>query len=108
MTVPEWNPNEHGAICLWDANNPEAIPAAFVGGGVNLDEDWENLDPILNHVLHVDIPMDVLVKGIRRGPRGTLGIVKGLEFFVEKRGLNPVYFGTKLQRLLEAVELRSK
>jgi hypothetical protein len=60
---------------------------------------------VLNHVLHVDIPMDVLVKGIRRGSSGTLRIVEGLTFFVEKHGLNPVYFGTKLQCLVEALEV---
>ncbi|KAF9510179.1 hypothetical protein BS47DRAFT_1396178 [Hydnum rufescens UP504] len=52
--------------------------------------------------------MDVLVKGIRRGSSGTLGIVEGLAFFVEKCSLNPVYFGTKLQRLVEALEVRIK
>jgi hypothetical protein len=78
---------------------------SFTGGGEDHDEDWENLDPVLNRVLHVDIPMDVLVKGIRRGSSGTLGIVEGLAFFVEKRGLNPVYFGTKLQCLIEALEV---
>ena len=79
---------------------------AFAGGGVDQDEDWENLDPLLNHVLHEDIPMDVVVKGIRRGSCGTIGIIEGLAFFVEKRGLNPVIFGTKLQRLVEALKLR--
>ncbi|KAF9517090.1 hypothetical protein BS47DRAFT_1436068 [Hydnum rufescens UP504] len=52
--------------------------------------------------------MDVLVKGIRRGSSGTLRIVEGLTFFVEKHGLNPVYFGTKLQHLVEALEVQIK
>ncbi|KAF9509263.1 hypothetical protein BS47DRAFT_1365376 [Hydnum rufescens UP504] len=39
---------------------------------------------------------------------GTLRIVEGLAFFVEKRSLNPVYFGTKLQCLVEALEVRIK
>ncbi|KAF9511781.1 hypothetical protein BS47DRAFT_1394747 [Hydnum rufescens UP504] len=99
---------DHRATCLWDARHPETIPLSFAGGGEDCDEDWENLDPVLNHVLHVDIPMDVLVKGIRRGSSGTLRIVEGLAFFVEKHGLNPVYFGTKLHHLVEALEVRIK
>ena len=106
LSVPEWDPNERGTTSLWDANRPEDIPRAFAGGGEDCDEDWENLDPILNHVLQMDVPLDTVMKGIRRGPCGTLGIIEGLAFFVEKRGLDPVYFGTKLQRLVEALELR--
>ncbi|KAF9511882.1 hypothetical protein BS47DRAFT_1363523 [Hydnum rufescens UP504] len=108
LNVPEWDQKDNRATCLWDARHPETIPLSFAGGGKDHDEDWENLDPVLNCVLHVDIPMDALVKGIRRGSSGTLGIVEGLTFFVEKRGLNPVYFGTKLQHLVEALEVQIK
>ncbi|KAF9520235.1 hypothetical protein BS47DRAFT_1452012 [Hydnum rufescens UP504] len=108
LNVPEWDQKDNRATCLWDARHPETIPLSFAGGGEDRDEDWENLDPVLNRVLHVDVPMDVLVKGIRRGSSGTLRIVEGLAFFVEKRSLNPVYFGTKLQRLVEALEVRIK
>ncbi|KAF9508411.1 hypothetical protein BS47DRAFT_1365952 [Hydnum rufescens UP504] len=108
LNVPEWDQKDDRATCLWDARHPETIPLSFAGGGEDHDEDWENLDPVLNRVLHVDVPMDVLVKGIRRGSSGTLGIVEGLAFFVEKHSLNPVYFGTKLQRLVEALEVRIK
>jgi hypothetical protein len=107
-SVPEWDLKERGVTRLWDANHPEDIPTAFSGGGEDRDEDWENLDPLLNHVLQKDVPIDVVVNGIRRGSCGTVGIIEGLAFFVEKRGLNPVYFGTKLQRLVEALELRIK
>ncbi|KAF9518059.1 hypothetical protein BS47DRAFT_1389255 [Hydnum rufescens UP504] len=108
LNVPEWDQKDNRATCLWDVRHPETIPLSFAGGGEDRDEDWENLDPVLNRVLHVDVPMDVLVKGIRRGSSGTLGIVEGLAFFVEKRSLNPVYFGTKLQCLVEALEVRIK
>ncbi|KAF9512857.1 hypothetical protein BS47DRAFT_1393880 [Hydnum rufescens UP504] len=105
LNVPEWDQKDDRATCLWDVRHLETIPLSFTGGGEDCDEDWENMDPVLNHVLHVDIPMDVLVKGIRRGSSGTLGIVEGLTFVVEKCGLNPVYFGTKLQCLVEAPEV---
>src|ERR1700720_441958 len=59
--VPQWDPKELGATCLWDADHPEYIVVSFAGGGEDYDEDWENLDPMLNRVLQVDIPMDVLV-----------------------------------------------
>jgi hypothetical protein len=108
LNVPEWDWKDDRATCLWDARHLETIPLSFSGGGKDHDEDWENLDPVLNCVLHVDVPMDVLVKGIRRGSSGTLRIVEGLAFFVEKHGLNPVYFGTKLQCLIEALEVQIK
>jgi hypothetical protein len=107
-SVPEWDASEHDTTCIWDGSHPEDIPTMFEGGGADRDEDWEQLDPVLNRVLHVNIPIDVVASGIRRGSRGTSGIIDGLAFFVEKRNLNPVYFGTKLQRLVEALELRIK
>jgi hypothetical protein len=99
-SIPEARPGDF--LFVWDANNVDSIVLAMPDGGADPSEDCEYIDRTLNHVFQ-SVPVSYLVKEMRRGPCGALGIIEGLAFFAETRGLNLEQFEIKILKLKKAL-----
>jgi len=87
---------------VWDANALDSILLALPDEGADPLDDYEYVDRTLNRVFQ-GVSVSRLVEEMRRGPCGALGIIKGLAFFADKRGLNLEQFEIKILKLLKAL-----
>ncbi|KAF9503127.1 hypothetical protein BS47DRAFT_1369773 [Hydnum rufescens UP504] len=87
---------------VWDANALNNILLALPDEGADPLDDYEYVDRTLNRVFQA-VSISRLVEEMRRGPCGALGIIKGLAFFADKRGLNLEQFEIKILKLLKAL-----
>ncbi|KAF9503200.1 hypothetical protein BS47DRAFT_1369718 [Hydnum rufescens UP504] len=87
---------------VWDANALNNILLALPDEGADPLDDYEYVDHTLNRVFQA-VSVSRLVEEMRRGPCGALGIIKGLEFFTDKQGLNLEQFEIKILKLLKAL-----
>ena len=98
--IPEACPGDF--LYVWDATNVNAILLALPDGGVDPSEDCKYINHTLNHVFQ-NVSVSYLVKEMRQGPCGALGIIKGLKFFAETQGLNLEQFEVKILKLKKAL-----
>ncbi|KAF9505127.1 hypothetical protein BS47DRAFT_1400683 [Hydnum rufescens UP504] len=87
---------------VWDADALDNILLALPDEGADPLDDYEYVDRTLNRVFQA-VSVSRLVEEMRRGPCGALGIIKGLAFFADKRGLNLEQFEIKILKLLKAL-----
>ncbi|KAF9509900.1 hypothetical protein BS47DRAFT_1396432 [Hydnum rufescens UP504] len=87
---------------VWDADALDNILLALPDEGADPLDDYEYVDRTLNRVFQA-VSISRLVEEMRRGPCGALGIIKGLAFFADKRGLNLEQFEIKILKLLKAL-----
>jgi hypothetical protein len=99
-SIPKASPGD--LLHVWDANSVDAIVLSLPDGGTDPSEDVEYIDRTLNHVFQ-GTSVSRLVREMRRGSCGPLGIVEGLSFFANNRGLNLVQFEIKLLKLVKAL-----
>ncbi|KAF9513354.1 hypothetical protein BS47DRAFT_1362545 [Hydnum rufescens UP504] len=86
-SIPEACPGDF--LHVWDATDVHAILLALPDGGKDPREDW--------------VSVSCLAEEMRRGCCGALGIIEGLLFFAETRGLNLEQFGVKILKLQKAL-----
>ena len=89
-------------LYVWNANAVDDIVLALPDGGVDPLDDCEYVDRTLNCIFQ-GVTVSYLVKEMRRGPCGALGIIEGLAFFADKRGLKLEQFEIKMLKLLRAL-----
>jgi hypothetical protein len=99
-SIPEAHPGD--LLHVWDANSVDAIVFSLPDGGADPSEDIEFVDRTLNRVFQ-GTTVSRLVREMRRGSCGPLGIIEGLDFFAKSRGLNLVQFEIKLLKLVRAL-----
>ena len=89
-------------LYVWDADAIDNILLALPDNGADPLDDCEYVDRTLNHIFQ-SVSVSRLVKEMRRGPCGALGIIEGLAFFADKRGLKLEQFEIKILKLLKAL-----
>ena len=88
---------------VWNAEAVDGIILALPDEGADPLDDCEYVDRTLNAVFQGTAVHD-LVKDMRRGSCGALGIIEGLAFFADKRGLGLEQFEVKLLKLFKALQ----
>ncbi|KAF9505448.1 hypothetical protein BS47DRAFT_1368068 [Hydnum rufescens UP504] len=99
-SIPEACPGDF--LHVWDATDVHAILLALPDGGKDPSEDCEYIDHTLNHIFQ-GVSVSRLAEEMRRGCCGALGIIEGLSFFAETRGLNLEQFEVKILKLRKAL-----
>src|SRR5260370_37647414 len=66
-------------------------------------EDWENIDPILNRLLGYGATQEEIMVKVHCGEDGFEGIVRFLQWFTQKQGLEAQQYQGKLERLSDAM-----
>ncbi|KAF9520900.1 hypothetical protein BS47DRAFT_1357274 [Hydnum rufescens UP504] len=99
-SIPEACPGDF--LHVWDATDVHAILLALPDGGKDPSEDCEYIDRTLNHIFQ-GVSVSRLAEEMRRGCCGALGIIEGLSFFAETRGLNLEQFEVKILKLRKAL-----
>ncbi|KAF9506522.1 hypothetical protein BS47DRAFT_1367308 [Hydnum rufescens UP504] len=99
-SIPEACPGDF--LHVWDATNVHAILLALPDGRKDPREDCEYIDCTLNHIFQ-GVSVSHLAEEMRQGCCGALGIIEGLSFFAETRGLNLEQFEVKILKLWKAL-----
>ncbi|KAF9508615.1 hypothetical protein BS47DRAFT_1397694 [Hydnum rufescens UP504] len=99
-SIPEACPGDF--LHVWDATDVHAILLALPDGGKDPSEDCEYIDRTLNHIFQ-GVSVSCLAEEMRQGCCGALGIIEGLSFFAETRGLNLEQFEVKILKLQKAL-----
>jgi len=114
-------PNTHAVSILATLENAtRALPAlpkasetdeiAIFSQGVptELDKEaaWEYLDPLLNHFLGFNRPVESISEALHGGENGLAGMVRYLKEFVSRYEIDEGLLEGKVQRLVRAIQLR--
>ena len=114
-------PNTHAvSILAMLENATRALPAlpkasetdeiAIFSQGVptELDKEdaWEYLDPLLNHFLGFNRPVESISEALRGGENGLAGMVRYLKEFVSRYEIDEGLLEGKVQRLVRAIQLQ--
>ncbi|KAF9504186.1 hypothetical protein BS47DRAFT_1368966 [Hydnum rufescens UP504] len=99
-SIPEVCPGDF--LHVWDATNVHAILLALPDGRKDPHEDRKYIDHTLNHIFQ-GVSVSHLAEEMRWGCCGALGIIEGLSFFAETRGLNLEQFEVKILKLQKAL-----
>ncbi|KAF9505710.1 hypothetical protein BS47DRAFT_1400135 [Hydnum rufescens UP504] len=100
-SIPEACPGD--LLYVWDATQVDTLLWSLPDQGADPSEDCEFVDRTLNCVFQ-GVNVSCLAKEMRRGPCGTLGIIEGLAFFANTRGLKLEQFEIKILKLVKALK----
>ena len=73
---------------------------------LNKQDAWEYLDPLLNHFLGFNRPVESISEALRGGENGLAGMVQYLKEFVSQYEIDEGLLEGKVQRLVRAIQLR--
>jgi len=93
---------------LPEASETDEIAIFSQGVPTELDKEdaWEYLDPLLNHFLGFNRPMESISKVLCGGENGLVGMVRYLKEFVSRYEIDEGLLEGKVQRLVHAIQLR--
>ncbi|KAF9515402.1 hypothetical protein BS47DRAFT_1360982 [Hydnum rufescens UP504] len=105
LNLPTSTPEAHPGdlVYVWDATQVNTLLWSLPDQGADPSEDCKFIDCTLNHVFQ-GINVSHLAKEMRWGPCGALGIVEGLAFFANTRGLKLEQFEIKILKLVKALK----
>ena len=90
------------------ASKTDEIAIFSQGVPTELDKEdaWEYLDPLLNHFLGFNRPVESISKALRGGENGLAGMVQYLKEFVSQYEIDEGLLEGKVQRLVCAIQLQ--
>jgi hypothetical protein len=90
------------------ASKTDEIAIFSQGVPTELDKEdaWEYLDPLLNHFLGFNRPVESISEALRGGENGLAGMVQYLKEFVSQYEIDEGLLEGKVQRLVRAIQLR--
>ena len=100
-SIPEACPGDF--LYVWDATRVDTLLWALPDQGADPSEDCEFVDHTLNRVFQ-GVTVSHLAKEMRQGPCSALGIIEGLAFFADTRGLKLEQFEIKILKLVKALK----
>ncbi|KAF9505278.1 hypothetical protein BS47DRAFT_1368180 [Hydnum rufescens UP504] len=103
--IPEACPGD--LLYVWDATQVDTLLWSLPDQGADPSEDCKFIDCTLNCIFQ-GISVSHLAKEMRWGPCGALGIIEGLAFFANTRGLKLEQFEIKILKLVKALKKSRK